>query len=89
MGLASPFARWPTAIRINFLNKHRDYPDIRSHAFLEPAGKLAKTLDLGLGPFQRLQAKADVLEPGHIGVAGLLAKATSASFFSLSRAWVF
>ena len=63
MDLASLFAGPAAAIRINFFI---------SHAFLEPARKLAKTLDLGLGAVELLQPSVDVLQPRHVGVAGFL-----------------
>ena len=76
MGLASLFAALANAVRSIF----------SSDALPEPARKLAKTLDQGFGAVQRLQPGADVLQPHQIGLAGLLAKASSASFFSLSKA---
>ena len=45
---------------------------LSSHALLEPARQLAKTLDQGLGAIDLGQPSLHVTKPRHIGLAGIL-----------------
>ena len=64
MDLASHFVVQTSAIRMIF----------QSNAALEPAGKLAKTLDQGLGAVHFRHPRLDVPQPGEIRLACLIAQ---------------
>ena len=64
MDLASHFVVQTSAIRMIF----------QSNAALEPAGKLAKTLDQGLGAIDFRHPGLDVTQPRQIRLARLLAQ---------------
>ncbi len=64
MDLASHFVVPANAIRMIF----------QSNAALEPAGKLAKALDQGLGTVHFGHPRLDVPQPGEIRLACLIAQ---------------
>ena len=64
MDLASHFVVPANTIRMIF----------QSNAALEPAGKLTKTLDQGLGAINFGHPRLDVPQPGEIRLAGLIAQ---------------
>ena len=64
MGLASLFAVPAAAVRIIF----------QSDAPLRPSGRIAETLNQGLGPVDFLQPGLDIAQPRQIGLAGLVAE---------------
>ena len=64
MGLASPFAGVADAVRMI----------LSSDAALEPARKLTKTLDQGLGAVGFCHSRLDVPEPRHVCLARVLAQ---------------
>jgi hypothetical protein len=45
---------------------------LSSHALLEPARQLAKTLDQGFGAVDFAYPSLDVTQPRHTGLAGIL-----------------